>query len=97
MSDLVALGLPTFHLKVDEFGYLRVREDPMASPAADFPEAQCLHEVHKVVEAHVGDVSALDSNQKKVGLHHADGTERVRQSALSLVTRARVTQRVERP
>jgi hypothetical protein len=54
-----------------------VREDPVATLAADFPEAQCLHEAHQVVEAHIGGVSAPDS--RKVRLHTADVTERVRQ------------------
>jgi len=79
LPDLVALGLPALHLKVDEFGHLRVREDPVATPAADFPEAQCLHEAHQVIEAHIGDVSAPDSRKEKVRLHTGDVTERVRQ------------------
>jgi len=29
-------------------------------------EAQCLHEAHKAVEAHVGGVSAPDSRKEKV-------------------------------
>jgi hypothetical protein len=78
LPELVALGLPALHLKVDEFGHVRVREDPVATPAADFPKAQCLHEAHQVIEAHIGDVSAPDSRKKKVRLHTTDVTERVR-------------------
>jgi hypothetical protein len=79
MPDLVALGLPALHLKGDEFGHVRVREDPVATPAADFQKAQCLPESHQVIEAHVGAVSAPDSRKEKVWLHTADVTERVRQ------------------
>jgi hypothetical protein len=79
LPDLVALGLPALHLKVDEFGHVRVREDPVATPATDFPEAQCLHEAHQVIEAHIGDVSAPASSKEQVWLHTADVTERVRQ------------------
>ena len=79
LPDLAALGLPVLHLKVDKFGHVRVREDPVATPAADFPEAQCLHEAHQVIEAHVGDVSAPDSRKEKTRLHTADVTERARQ------------------
>ncbi|MGH3952273.1 MAG: hypothetical protein ACRDSE_24690 [Pseudonocardiaceae bacterium] len=58
LPELVALGLPALDLpaldlKVDEFCHVWVREDPVATPAADFPEARCLHEAHKVVEAHL--------------------------------------------
>jgi hypothetical protein len=31
-----------------------MREDPVTAPTADFPEAQCLHEAHKVIEAGAG-------------------------------------------
>jgi hypothetical protein len=79
LPELVALGLPAPHLKVDEFGHVRVREDPVATPAADFQKAQCLPESHQVIEAHVGAVSAPDSRKEKVWLHTADVTERVRQ------------------
>ncbi|MGH8574030.1 MAG: hypothetical protein ACREX8_15865 [Gammaproteobacteria bacterium] len=53
LPELVALGLPALDLKVDEFCHVWVREDPVATPAADFPEARCLHEAHKIVEAHL--------------------------------------------
>jgi len=39
------------------------------APAANSPEVQCLHEAHKVVEAHVGVVCAPDSSEENVGLH----------------------------
>jgi len=79
LPELVALGLPALHLKVDEFGHVRVREDPVTTPATDFPKAQRLHEAHQVIEAHIGDVSAPDSRKEKTRLHTADVTERVRQ------------------
>ncbi|MGH3772509.1 MAG: hypothetical protein ACRDRW_14130 [Pseudonocardiaceae bacterium] len=43
----------------------------MATSAADFPKAERLHEAHKVIEAHVGEISALDPREEKIGLHTA--------------------------
>lgn len=41
-----------------------MREDPVTTPATDFPKAQRVHEAHKVVEAHVRDVSAPNPNPR---------------------------------
>lgn len=74
------LGLPAPDLKVDKFGQILVREDPVAIPPADFLEAQFLREALNVAVVQVGDVSALDSRKEKVGLHTADVTGQVRRN-----------------
>ena len=79
LFDLVALGLPTLGLKVDEFGHVQVCENSVAASAATSRQAQCLHEAHQVIEAHIGGVSTSDSSKKKAGLHGVEVTEPVRQ------------------
>jgi hypothetical protein len=81
---LVTLSLAFLHLKVDQFGHIWVREDSMTTSAANLAEAEHQHQAHKVVEAHVSGVSALDPYKKQVGLHGTDVSEGVRHNAAPL-------------